>query len=105
MVFILIETAISPNAIWMRFADDFEPEKAEYWIERNSEFIELACLRLARTQHGCGDLLAVRICPLKPTENKPNWEVLGFAPGLSPHAKEGAMKAIDVLREIYTLER
>jgi hypothetical protein len=73
--------------------------------ERNSEFIELACLRLARTQHGCGNLLAVRIGPIKPTENKPNWEVMGFTPDLSPLAKEGAMKAIDVLREIYKLER
>jgi hypothetical protein len=73
--------------------------------ERSSEFIELACLRLARTQHDCGDLLAVRIGPLKPIEGGPNWEVLGFTPHLPRVAMEGAMKAIDVLRAIYALEK
>ena len=73
--------------------------------KRSTEFIELVCLSLARIQPGCGDLLVVRIGPLKPTEGGPNWEVLRFAPDLSPLAQEGAMKAIDVLRGIYALEK
>ena len=73
--------------------------------ERTSEFIELACLRLARMQAGCAELLAVRVRRLEPTGPGPNWEVLGFTPGLSPSAKESAMKAINVLREIYMLEK
>jgi hypothetical protein len=28
----LIETKILPNAVHMRLADDFDPMKAEYWI-------------------------------------------------------------------------
>jgi hypothetical protein len=72
---------------------------------RSSEFIESACLKLARMQPGCGDLLVVRIGPIERTESGLNWEVLGFASNLSPLAMDGAMKAIDVLRGIYALER
>jgi hypothetical protein len=29
----LIETKILPNAVYMRLADDHDPQKADYWIE------------------------------------------------------------------------
>jgi hypothetical protein len=64
--------------------------------ERNSEFIELTCLRLARTQHGCDDLLAVRIGPREPIEGGPNLQVLEFTPRLPRVSAERALKPIDV---------
>ena len=72
---------------------------------RSREFIELVCLKLAHMQPGCGDLLVVRIGPVERTESGPNWEVSRFVPDLDPLARDGAMRALDVLREIYALER
>ena len=73
--------------------------------ERSSEFIELACLRLAHMQYGCGDLLAVRIGSREAVEGEPNWQVLGFTPQLRSSVADGALRAIDVLRKVYALKR
>ena len=73
--------------------------------EKNSEFLEDACLKVARRQLGCKELKAVRIGPLKPTGSGPNWEVLGFTPDLPPVARSEAMAAIDKLRGSYALAK
>ena len=73
----------------------------ELMPEKSSDFLEDACLEVARRQPGCSELKAVRIGPLKPRGSGPNWEVLGFTPDLPPIAKQEAMQAIDKLRGIY----
>ena len=77
----------------------------ELMPEKNSDFLEEECLKVARRQLGCGHLKAVRIGPLKPSGSGPNWEVLGFTPDSHPGAERAAMKAIDVLRGTYALKK
>jgi hypothetical protein len=76
------------------------PEKMP---EKNREFIEAECLKVARVQQGCSDLGAVRIGRTRPSGSGPNWEVLGFSPELPPLAQSYALDAIDRLRQRYAL--
>ena len=47
--------------------------------EKSREFIEAECLKVARLEQGCSDLVRVRIGRTKPRGSGPNWEVLGFS--------------------------
>ena len=67
------------------------------------EFIEAECLKAARREQGCSDLVKVRIGRTKPRGSGPNWEVLGFSPALPELAQIYAFDAIDRLRQTYPL--
>jgi hypothetical protein len=73
--------------------------------EKSREFIEAECLKVARLEQGCSDLVRVRIGRTKPRGSGPNWEVLGFSPDLPELAQIDALKAIDRLRQKYALAR
>ena len=73
--------------------------------EKSREFIESECLKVARLEQGCSDLVRVRIGRTKPRGSGPNWEVLGFSPDLPELAQIYALKAIDRLRQKYALAR
>jgi hypothetical protein len=73
--------------------------------EKSREFIEAECLKVARLEQGCSDLVRVRIGRTKPRGSGPNWEVLGFSPDLPELAQIYALKAIDRLRQKYALAR
>jgi len=78
------------------------PEKMP---EKSREFIEAECLKVARLEQGCSDLVRVRIGRTKPRGSGPNWEVLGFSPDLPELAQIYALKAIDRPRQKYALAR
>ena len=78
------------------------PEKMP---EKSREFIEAECLKAARREQGCSDLVKVRIGRTKPRGSGPNWEVLGFSPDLPELAQTYAFDAIDRLRQKYALVR
>lgn len=71
--------------------------------EKNREFIECECLKVARPQLGCHELQAVRVGRTKPRGSGPNWEVLGFTPTLPRIAHDLAIEAIAPLRQKYAL--
>src|ERR1700733_893299 len=71
--------------------------------EEHRSFIEGECLRVARSQPGCGHLRAIAIARMDPPKGSPNWEVLGFDPGLSPATGPRAIEAIETVREQYVL--
>jgi hypothetical protein len=73
--------------------------------EKTREFIEAECLKVARLEQGCSDLVRVRIGRTKPRGSGPNWEVLGFSPDLPELAQIHALEAIDRLRQKYALAR
>jgi hypothetical protein len=39
----------------------------------------------------------------KSIDGGPNWELLAFEPELAPEAYMEAMKAVDILRQVYAL--
>jgi hypothetical protein len=73
--------------------------------EKSREFIEAECLKVARLEQGCSDLVRVRIGRTKPRGSRSNWEVLGFSPDLPELAQTYALAAIDRLRQKYALAR
>jgi hypothetical protein len=75
----------------------------EQMPEKNKDFIEAECLKVAKVQLGCSDLQAVRIGRTKPGGSGPNWEVLAFRPELPPRAHEAAMTMIAKLRQMSAL--
>src|ERR1700733_13654630 len=75
---------------------DAMPE--EHW-----SFIERECLRVARSQPGYGHLRAIAIARTDAPNRKPNWEVLGFDPELSPSTRPRAIAAIETVRGQYVL--
>jgi hypothetical protein len=62
--------------------------------EKNTEFIEAECLKVARRAFGCSHLQAVTIGPVKLTGSGSNWEVYGFSPTLPAMAHSEPLKAI-----------
>jgi len=78
---------------------------SEKMPEKSREFIEAECLKVARLEQGCSDLVRVRIGRTKPRGSGPNWEVFGFSPDLPELAQIYALKAIDRLRQKYALAR
>ena len=48
---------------------------------------------------------AVKIGPTRPIGSGPNWEVLAFKPELDGRAYANAMRAVQILRQIYVLAR
>jgi hypothetical protein len=71
--------------------------------EENRSFIEGECLRVARLQPGCEHLHAIAIARTEPPNGRPNWEVLGFDPELSPAMRAQAIEAIEIIRGQYVL--
>src|ERR1700722_8357462 len=71
--------------------------------EEHRSFIERECLRVARSQPGCGHLRAIAIARTDAPNRKPNWEVLGFDPELSPSMRSQAIEAIEIVRGEYVL--
>jgi hypothetical protein len=71
--------------------------------EEHRSFIEGECLRVARSQPGCGHLRAIAIARTDAPNRKPNWEVLGFDPELSPSMRSQAIEAIEIVRGQYVL--
>jgi hypothetical protein len=47
----LIETKILPNAVHMRFVDDLDPQKADYWIDFQVPLDDLMLPSPARNEH------------------------------------------------------
>ena len=78
------------------------PEKRP---EKNAQFIEAECLKVARRAFGCSHLQGVTIGPAKPTGSRPNWEVYGFSPTLPAMAHSEALKAIALLQQRYALKQ
>jgi hypothetical protein len=66
--------------------------------EERRSFIEEECLRVARSQPGCGHLRAIAIARMYASNGGPNWEVLGFDPELSPPLRSQAIEAIEIVR-------
>jgi len=73
--------------------------------EKNADFLEAECLRLARRRLHCEHLEAVKIGPTRPLGSGPNWEFLAFKPELHDRAYDNAMRAINLLRRAYALAR
>jgi hypothetical protein len=71
--------------------------------EEHRSFIEGERLRVARSQPGCGHLRAIAIARTDAPNRKPNWEVLGFDPELSPSMRSQAIEAIEIVRGQYVL--
>jgi hypothetical protein len=93
-----------------RFAQfDRYPAKNEFcqmedgMPEEHRLVIEGECLRVARSQPGCGHLRAIAIARMEAPNRKPNWEVLGFDPELSPSMRSQAIEAIEIVRGQYVL--
>jgi hypothetical protein len=71
--------------------------------DESRAFIEGECLRVARSQPGCGHLRAIAIARMDPPSRKPNWEVLSFDPELSPTIRTQVIEAIEIVRGHYVL--
>jgi hypothetical protein len=90
-------------------ADRLRPAKNDFcqigdaMPEEHRLFIEGECLRVARSQPGCGHLRAIAIARMDPPNGRPNWEVLGFHPELSPATRPRAIEAIETVRGQYVL--
>jgi hypothetical protein len=72
-------------------------------MNESRAFIEGECLRVARSQPGCGHLRAIAIARMDPPDGRPNWEVLGFHPELLPPIRSQAIEAIEIVRGQYVL--
>jgi hypothetical protein len=72
-------------------------------LVESRSFIESECLRVARLVPGCEHLNAIAIARKEPPNGKPNWEVLGFDPELSPAMRTQAIEAIEIMRGQYIL--
>jgi hypothetical protein len=73
--------------------------------ERTADFLEAECLKMARRRLHCGHLEVVKIGPMRPIGSGPNWELLAFKPELDGRAYANAMRAVQILRELYLLAR
>jgi hypothetical protein len=71
--------------------------------DESRSFIEAECLKVARSHPGCEHLRAIVIARIDPIHGRPNWEVLGFDPELSPATRPRAIEAIDTVRGQYVL--
>ena len=73
--------------------------------EKAVDFLEAECLKMARRRLHCEHLEAVKIGPTRPMGSGPNWELLAFKPELHGRAYDNAMRAVQILRQIYVLAR
>jgi hypothetical protein len=71
--------------------------------EKSRERLQTSCLTMCRRQPGCRHLQRVVIGRTKSIDGGPNWELLAFEPELPSKAYVEAMKAVDILRQVYAL--
>lgn len=71
--------------------------------EKSKAFLELLCLAACRRRPGCTHLQRVVIGRIKPLGGGPNWEVLAFKPELPSFARGEALKAVNLVRGMYSL--
>jgi hypothetical protein len=74
-------------------------------LDESRSFIEAECLKVARSVPGCRHLKAIVIARANSPNKRPNWEVLGFDPELSPTMRSQAIEAIEIVRDQYILAR
>jgi hypothetical protein len=77
--------------------------RAEGCNMRPEKRLQASCLTMCRQRPGCRHLQRVLIGRTKSIDGGPNWELLAFEPELPPAAYTEAMKAVDILRQVYAL--
>jgi hypothetical protein len=65
--------------------------------------LEAEALKRVRAEQGCDHVQAVKVKRLHPKGTAPNWDVAEFIPALDKLAEAYARKAINRLRQEYSL--